>query len=130
MMSWRYYWREPTKSGRPVCFERLDGGCLLYRLPRVTTSATEIATAGFDEAAVKRARRKRITHKDARKEAMGMMPFGKYRGAPLDALVDDAPYAEWLLGQRWFGEKFPQQRRYLVNKLCRTRDAAEGPNAA
>ena len=58
------------------------------------------------------------------------LPFGKFRGASLDVLVDDVLYAEWLLQQRWFGDKFPLHRQYLADALCRMRDDTEGPSAA
>ena len=58
------------------------------------------------------------------------MPFGKYRGAPFDALLEDVAYVEWLLGERWFGEKFPIHRQYLADALCRIKDGTGGPSAA
>ena len=95
-------------KAHPWAVSQLRGGTLLYQHPHFDTG----------------------DRKPAHEEDPATMPFGKYRGAPLDALVDDVPYAEWLLGQRWFGEKFPEHRRYLEDKLCRTRDDAEGPSAA
>ena len=87
---------------------QLPGGCLLYLHSRFG----------------------RLPDEEPREAPFSMMPFGKYRGAPLDAVLDDIAYVEWLLGQRWFGEKFPQQRRYLSNRLWKARDDAEGPSAA
>jgi hypothetical protein len=86
---------------------QLPGGTLLYQHPR------------FDTGDRKPVHEERVT-----------MPFGKYRGASLDVLVDDLLYAEWLLQQRWFGDKFPLHRQYLADALCRTRDDTEGPSAA
>jgi hypothetical protein len=96
-------------KSHPWAVSQLPGGALMYQHP------------AFDTGDRKPVIEERQT---------ATMPFGKYRGAPLDVLVDDVPYAEWLLGQRWFGEKFPQHRRYLADALCRTRDDAEGPSAA
>ena len=87
---------------------QLPGGCLLYLHSRFG----------------------RLPDEEPPRAPFSMMPFGKYRGAPLDAVLDDIAYVEWLLGQRWFGEKFPQQRRYLSNRLWKARDDAEGPSAA
>lgn len=33
-----------------------------------------------------------------------IMPFGRYRGQPLEALKQDRPYVRWLLSQPWFTE--------------------------
>jgi hypothetical protein len=97
-------------NGRPHSWavSQLAGGTLLYQHPQ------------FDAGD-----RKPVTERRA-----AIMPFGKYRGAPLDALLDDVAYVEWLLGKRWFGEKFPLHRQYLADALCRTRDDTEGPSAA
>jgi hypothetical protein len=93
----------------PWAVSQLPGGSLLYQHPRFDTND------------------RKPTLED---RPTTIMPFGKYCGAPLDALVDDVPYAEWLLRQRWFGERFPHHRQYLVDALCGTRDDAEGPSAA
>jgi hypothetical protein len=92
----------------PWAVSHLLGGTLLYQHPRFDTGEREPAT----------------------KERSAIMPFGKYRGAPLDAVVDDVAYVRWLLQQRWFREKFPFHRQYLADTLCRTRDDTEGPSAA
>jgi hypothetical protein len=94
---------------RPWAVSQLPGGSLLYRHPR------------FDAG-------DRNPTQDERPPAI--MPFGKYRGEPLDALVDDVAYVEWLLQQRWFGEKFPHHRQYLADTLRRTSAGAGGPSAA
>jgi hypothetical protein len=65
-----------------------------------------------------------------RKRNASMMPFGKYRGAPLDAVLDDVPYVEWLLAQNWFSERYSQQWQFLADYMARTRDDADGPGAA
>ena len=95
-------------KAHPWVVSQLPGGTLLYQHPK------------FDTA----------DRKPVQEQGTAIMPFGKYRGAPLGALVEDVSYVEWLLQQRWFNEKFPQHRRYLVDALCTTRDDAEGPSAA
>ena len=59
----------------------------------------------------------------------GDQPVPSRRGAPLGAVVDDAPYAEWLLAQPWFGEKFPRHHSYVAAALARTLADAEGDPA-
>jgi hypothetical protein len=96
----------------PWAVSQLPGGTLLYMHPRF--DAGDSARPVIEE------------------PPASVMPFGKYRGAPLDALVEDVSYAEWLIGQRWFYEKYPCHRRHLAAALRRTRDDAEGqgPSAA
>lgn len=36
------------------------------------------------------------------------MPIGKFKGKPVEVLRDDPEYREWLLGQDWFRQKFPE----------------------
>ncbi len=33
-----------------------------------------------------------------------IVPFGKYKGKSVEALLDDRPYLDWLLSQSWFFE--------------------------
>lgn len=35
-----------------------------------------------------------------------LIPFGKYRGMPVDAVIEDRQYAEWLIAQAWFRERY------------------------
>lgn len=43
-----------------------------------------------------------------------LMPFGRYRGQPLSALLSDLPYLRWLLNQSWFVQG---QDQALVQQL-------------
>ena len=87
---------------------QLPGGCLLYlhsRFGRLPDAVPQMPS----------------------RHGAAIMPFGKYRGAPLDAVRDDTAYADWLLRQRWFREQYPTHREYL---LARTQADANGPGAA
>ena len=33
-----------------------------------------------------------------------VIPFGKYKGRPVEALAQDREYSDWLTGQAWFRE--------------------------
>lgn len=46
-----------------------------------------------------------------------IMPIGKFKGQPVEVLRDDPEYREWLLGQDWFRQKFPQLAQIVVNNL-------------
>ena len=93
----------------PWAVSQLPGGTLLYQHPHFDTGDRKPVTED------KRA---------------ATMPFGKYPGAPLDVLQNDRPYAEWLLRQPWFGERYPSHRQYVREALAIRQTDAEGPNAA
>lgn len=42
------------------------------------------------------------------------MPFGKYKGKPVDVLAKDKGYLEWVLEQDWFKPKHPELYEVLV----------------
>lgn len=44
-----------------------------------------------------------------------MIQFGKHKGKPVDALLDDRPYIEWLLTQSWFKEKYGNVYNVVIN---------------
>ena len=90
---------------------QLPGGCLLYLHSRFGRLPDAEAAHG------------------PRATDAPTMPFGKYRGAPLDDVVlDDVSYAGWLLDQPWFGQRFPKHHRHLKTMLHR--GGIEGPSAA
>jgi len=33
-------------------------------------------------------------------------PFGKYKGQPIDDLLEDRDYCDWLCDQSWFEDKY------------------------
>jgi uncharacterized protein (DUF3820 family) len=43
------------------------------------------------------------------------MPFGKYKNQPVQALRQDRRYADWLMAQDWFREKYPKLVQIIVN---------------
>lgn len=47
--------------------------------------------------------------------SLEMVPFGKHKGKPVDALLDDRPYLDWLLAQPWFKEKFGNVYNIVIN---------------
>jgi len=36
------------------------------------------------------------------------LPIGKYKGRDISVLADDPGYAQWILQQEWFGQKYPE----------------------
>lgn len=43
-----------------------------------------------------------------------IIPFGKYKGQPVDVLAADPQYRDWLSAQPWFREKFGDLHLTLV----------------
>jgi hypothetical protein len=43
-----------------------------------------------------------------------LVPFGKYKGQPVEALAADNDYAEWLLSQPWFRDRWPNVYNVVI----------------
>ena len=48
---------------------------------------------------------------------MKILPFGKYKGQPVEVLEQDQQYRDWLLAQPWFRERFQLIHTYIVNNF-------------
>jgi hypothetical protein len=46
-------------------------------------------------------------------DGIAIMPFGKYRGQPVDSLLHDPGYVAWLLNQEWLQARYPQVHSYI-----------------
>ena len=46
-----------------------------------------------------------------------IMPFGKYKGKPIEVLMQDEQYLNWLKDQPWFREKFRNYYTLIVNNF-------------
>lgn len=46
-----------------------------------------------------------------------MIPFGKYRGKPVEAMAEDHEYVQWLVGQDWFRSKYPTMFNVVINNF-------------
>jgi hypothetical protein len=54
-----------------------------------------------------------------------IVPFGKYKGQPAEVLASDAGYAEWLLAQPWFRERYGNVYNVLINYGGEPQDSPE-----
>lgn len=54
-----------------------------------------------------------------------LIPFGKYRGQPVEQLQHDPEYATWLLKQPWFVEKYTTIQTLIVNNF---KEASDSPD--
>ena len=46
-----------------------------------------------------------------------MIPFGKYKGQPIEVLEHDPQYADWLAQQDWVKDRYPQIVNIIINKF-------------
>jgi hypothetical protein len=53
-----------------------------------------------------------------------IVPFGKYKGQPIEALANDRGYLDWLTAQAWFRERYAGMYTLIVNNF---REPAETP---
>ncbi|HIP81207.1 MAG TPA: ATP-binding cassette domain-containing protein [Leucothrix mucor] len=42
------------------------------------------------------------------------IPFGKYKGKPIEVLENDLGYAKWILEQAWFAQKHPELHEAIL----------------
>jgi hypothetical protein len=50
-------------------------------------------------------------------EAKKVVPFGKYRGQPLEVLEADPGYVQWLQAQDWVAQRYPTFHTLIINNL-------------
>src|SRR6516225_4197283 len=46
-----------------------------------------------------------------------IVPFGKYKGQPIEVLREDRSYLDWLSGQDWFRERYAGIYTLIVNNF-------------
>lgn len=54
-----------------------------------------------------------------------LWPFGKYQGQPIDRVMADHSYLEWVLNQPWFAEDYGRLHRLIVNFGNEAQDSPE-----
>lgn len=59
------------------------------------------------------------------KDSNQVLPFGKYKGRPVEMLVADEQYRNWLMAQPWFAEKFRDVYNIVVNYGSPSEDTPE-----
>lgn len=47
-----------------------------------------------------------------------IIPFGKYKGQPIEAIAHDAEYLKWLQGQAWFRDRYGNLNTIIVNNFA------------
>lgn len=54
-----------------------------------------------------------------------VVPFGKYKGQPIEVLAADPKYVEWLNGQGWVKDRHPQFYTVIINNFQEPSDTPE-----
>lgn len=54
-----------------------------------------------------------------------VVPFGKYKGQPIEVMAQDKPYCEWLAAQAWFRSQFGGIHTIIVNNFGKPTDTPE-----
>lgn len=50
-------------------------------------------------------------------KAPNVVPFGKYRGQPVESMAADRAYCDWLMAQGWFRERYANVYTLIVNNF-------------
>lgn len=53
-----------------------------------------------------------------------IIPFGKYKGQPVEVLMNDRPYLDWLQSQEWFTSRYQKINTLIINNF---REPTETP---
>ena len=54
-----------------------------------------------------------------------LVPFGKYKGQPVETLAADGDYRDWLMSQPWFRERWPTVYNVVINYGGEPQDSPE-----
>lgn len=54
-----------------------------------------------------------------------IIPFGKYKGQPIEAIASDKQYLDWLTQQPWFREKYATIHQVIINNFCEPTETPE-----
>jgi hypothetical protein len=57
--------------------------------------------------------------------AAEIVPFGKYKGQPVETLAADRDYCDWLTAQPWFSERYRNVYNVVVNYGAEPQDSPE-----
>jgi len=54
-----------------------------------------------------------------------IIPFGKYKGQPLEILKEDRQYTEWIMSQDWFVKRYSHLHTIIINNFHQPQDTPE-----
>lgn len=56
---------------------------------------------------------------------MEIIPFGKYKGQPVEVLMSDKQYLEWLVQQDWFKQRYQNLNTIIINNFNQQSETPE-----
>ena len=56
---------------------------------------------------------------------MEIIPFGKYKGQPIEVLASDKQYIEWLVQQDWFKQRYQSLNAIIINNFQAQQETPE-----
>lgn len=54
-----------------------------------------------------------------------IIPFGKYKGQPVEAMAEDRKYLDWLTAQSWFRDQYQQIYTLVINNFQEPTDTPD-----
>lgn len=54
-----------------------------------------------------------------------IVPFGKYKGQPIEAMAQDKSYCEWLSAQEWFRNRHSAMHTIIINNFAEPTETPE-----
>jgi hypothetical protein len=54
-----------------------------------------------------------------------LIPFGKYKGQPIEVLQSDPQYVDWLMQQDWVRQRFPSVMNVIINNFGEPEETPE-----
>jgi hypothetical protein len=54
-----------------------------------------------------------------------IIPFGKYKGQPIEAMAQDPQYCDWLVQQPWLKDRFPNLHTIIINNFVQPSETPE-----
>ena len=54
-----------------------------------------------------------------------IVPFGKYKGKPIEAMAEDRQYLDWVTAQPWFRERYANIYTLIINNFQEPADTPE-----
>jgi hypothetical protein len=54
-----------------------------------------------------------------------IVPFGKYKGQPIESMAEDRQYVEWLTTQPWFRQQHRTLYTIVINNFCQPSETPE-----
>jgi hypothetical protein len=98
---------------------------VIARQSKIGLRAVKDYAAKEAEAEAKEVSRRRLAGRKGLRKMTEVVPFGTYKGQPVEALASDRQYCDWLAGQPWFRERFQNIYTVVVNNFAELSETPE-----